>query len=66
MKIIIELNVDMSDFSPEDADRFISEAQEANGIHVEVGRPIDEDKYPEGPYRIDALNTEYFTVRKEN
>ena len=64
MKLIIELDVDASDFSPEDAQRFVDEAYEATGISVEVGRPID-DGHSDGPYRTDSLSTEYFKVRTE-
>ena len=59
MKIVIELDVDASDFSTEDAKRFIEEAKDASGISVEVGRPID-DEHEDGPFRTDSLRTEYF------
>ena len=61
MKIVITLDIETSDFSQEDAERFMAEAKEATGISVEVGRPID-DKYTDGPYRTDSLSTEYFKV----
>ena len=62
MKLVIELDVDASDFSDEDAQRFLNEAKEATGISVEVGRPIDDDN-TDGPFRTDSLSTEYFKVR---
>jgi hypothetical protein len=64
MKIIIELNVDMSDFSREDAELFVKESLDATGVSVEVGRPLDEDS-TDGPYRTYALSTEYFRVKIE-
>jgi hypothetical protein len=64
MKLIIELDVESSDFSEEDAKRFVMEATEATGISVEVGRPID-DEHEDGPFRTDSLSTEYFKIRWE-
>ena len=64
MKLIIELDVDSSDFTPEDVERFQEEARQATGISVEVGRPFDED-HSDGPYVTDSLSTEYFKVRTE-
>lgn len=64
MKLVIELDIDASDFSLEDAQRLAEEARDATGISVEVGRPID-DEHSDGPYRIDSLHTEYFKVRLE-
>jgi hypothetical protein len=61
MKIVITLDIEASDFSQEDAERFMAEAKEATGISVEVGRPID-DKHTDGPFRMDSLSTEYFKV----
>lgn len=63
MKLIIELNVDSSDFSHEDVDRFLAEAKDATGISIEVGRPIDEE-HSDGPFRTDSLSTEYFKAWK--
>lgn len=65
MKLIIEIDVDCSDFSPTDAELFVLEADSAMGMFVEVGTPIDEDR-TDGPYRVFRLTTEYFKVRKEN
>ena len=62
MKLIIELDVNASDFSEEEAKRFLLEAVDATGISVEVGRPIDDD-HSDGPFRTDSLSTEYFKVR---
>jgi len=62
MKIVIELDVDASDFSAEDAKRFVEEAKEATGISIEVGRPIN-DEHTDGPFRIDSLSTEYFKAK---
>ena len=59
MKLIIELDIDRSDFSEEDAQRFLTEADAATGISVEVGRPI-EDEDSDGPSRVCSLTTEYF------
>lgn len=65
MKLVIELDIDSSDFSLEDAQRLVEEAREATGVSVEVGRPIDE-AHSDGPFRTDSLSTEYFKMRLEN
>lgn len=64
MKLIIELDVDASDFSDEDAETFLSEGNDASGITVEVSRLIDYDD-AEGAYRTYSMSTEYFKVRIE-
>lgn len=62
MKLIIELDVNASDFSEQDAELFIREAEEATGINLEVGRPISEELEV---FRQYSLSTEYFKVRLE-
>jgi hypothetical protein len=61
MKLIIELDIDNSDFSEGDVGMFMAEANSATGLTVEVGRPVEHA----GTFRTYTLSTEYFKVRTE-
>lgn len=61
MKLILELDVDMSDFTELDAQIFLAEAKEASGITVEIGRPLSEEQSE--IVRSFSLSTEYFKAR---
>ena len=59
-KLIIELDIDLSDWEDSDIKSFLREAKYATGINVEIGRPVSE-KHSEVS-RLFTLSTEYFKV----
>lgn len=61
MKLIVEMDVDQSDFGEEEVTEFIEEAAEAGGISLEVSRQIDPDNNGNA-FRMMALSSEYFKV----
>jgi hypothetical protein len=61
MKLIIEIDVDASDFTEDDAAKFVEEAELATGLSVEVGRPISDEDLEVA--RMYTLGTEYFKCR---
>jgi hypothetical protein len=63
MKLIIEIDVDGSDFEEGDVDVLIKESQnDRSSIGVEIGTPVEGE---EGVFRFCRVSTSYYTIRKE-
>ena len=62
MKLIIEIDVDSSDFDEMDADTLVKESKRKGAcVRVEVGSPLGD----KGVSRFFDLASEYFKVRTE-
>lgn len=62
-KLIIEMDIDSSDWEESDIKTFLKEAKNATGLEVMVGRSISEKQ--SDVVRMKTLSTEYFTARVE-
>jgi hypothetical protein len=62
LKLIIEIPLEANDLQEEDFSTIVREAVDASGIHVMVGRPINDETMVSRTFELSAEN---FSVRVE-